>query len=80
MSKTYAVPPAPPQNHGKTVAAWTMTVGVVIAFTVAAFGLILDMPVLLAVGAGIAVITILISVGLRAAGLGQSRRSQAAAR
>src|SRR5699024_3209419 len=30
MPKTYAVPPPPHHNEGKTVAAWTMNLGIVL--------------------------------------------------
>lgn len=73
MSKTYAVPPAPPQNHGKTVAAYVMFLGVVGGSIVAALGLILGSMLILAIGVGIMVVTIIVSIVLRAMGLGQSR-------
>ena len=41
MSKTYTVPPPPHHNEGKTVAAWTMNMGIVIGSVPIAAGLIL---------------------------------------
>lgn len=78
MSKTYRVPPAAPTNHGATVAAWTMTVGVIAGFVVAALGLVLSMIPLIVVGAVVIVASIVVSVLLRAMGLGQKPRGRVA--
>ncbi|WP_347042468.1 HGxxPAAW family protein [Brachybacterium nesterenkovii] len=78
MPKTYTVPPAPPSNHGRTVAAWLMTVGVVIGSIVAAVGLVLMHTMLMVVGGAVIVATILLSVVLRALGMGQKRRDREA--
>lgn len=74
MSKTYAVPPAAPQNHGKTVAAWVMFAGVVIGAVVVALGLVMAHPVVMGIGAALIVVTIIVSAVLRGAGLGQKHR------
>ncbi|MCS6710558.1 hypothetical protein JSY14_00425 [Brachybacterium sp. EF45031] len=74
MSKTYVVPPAPPHNEGKTLAAWVMFAGVVLGSAVAAIGLGMLNWLIVAVGAAIVLATIVASVGLRAAGHGQVAR------
>lgn len=76
MSKTYAVPPAAPQNHGQTVAAWVMLVGVVAGAILAALGLVLSQQLLIIVGPVVIVATIILSVVLRAAGMGQKPRGR----
>lgn len=73
MPKTFAVPPAPPHNEGKTVAAWTMTVGVVIGSILAAYGLIVMTATLMVVGAVIIGATVILSSILSMAGLGKKR-------
>lgn len=85
MSKTYTVPPAPPHNEGKTIAAWALTVGVVLGAVVAAFGIALLNFVYVWVGAAIIVVTMIVSIVLKFAGLGKKRHDstrteQAAAR
>lgn len=77
MPKTYVVPPAPPENHGKTVAAWVMLLGVVSGSVVAALGLILASTLALVVGAAVIVVGVLVSVVLRMMGLGQKQRRAA---
>ncbi|MDO5661670.1 MAG: HGxxPAAW family protein [Brachybacterium sp.] len=76
MTKTYTVPPAPPQNHGKTPAAWVMFLGVVIGFLVAAIGFVLSMMLLMIVGGVMMLLTILISSGMALAGMGQPRAAK----
>lgn len=73
MPQTYAVPPAPPHNEGKTVAAWVMTVGVVAGSIVAAFGLALMNLLVMAVGAIVIAATVVVSIVLKLAGHGQKR-------
>ncbi|MGP9693626.1 HGxxPAAW family protein [Brachybacterium sp. AOP25-B2-12] len=81
MSKTYSVPPAPPQNHGKTVAAWVMFLGVVIGATIVALAMVIGQPVLIPIGLAVAVVLLVVSLVLRLSGFGQrSRRAQAASR
>lgn len=72
MSKTYAVPPAAPQNHGKTVAAWAMLVGVLAGSVLVALGLILSSILVVIVGAAVIVAAIVLSAVLRVMGHGQS--------
>lgn len=81
MPQTYAVPPAAPQNHGKTVAAWVMFLGVVAGSVVVALGLVLAQMMLVWVGSAVILLTIAASVGLKLAGHGQTsvERREAAA-
>lgn len=75
MPKSYTVPPPPHHNEGKTVAAWTMNLGIVLGSVPIAAGLILpEMTVLLWVGAAIVLLAIVLGVVLSRAGLGQPRQ------
>ncbi|QOR72321.1 hypothetical protein IM660_08890 [Ruania alkalisoli] len=69
-------PASPPQNHGRTVAAWVFFLAGVVATTVAGVGFVLPSMPLIAVGAGLFVLGGIVSLSLRAAGLGQVRRSR----
>lgn len=74
MPKTYAVPPPPHHNEGKTVAAWTMNLGIVLGSIPIAAGMILpDMTMLVWIGAGIIALAIVVGAVLSLAGLGQPR-------
>ncbi|MGP9537083.1 HGxxPAAW family protein [Brachybacterium sp. AOP43-C2-M15] len=75
MPKTYAVPPPPHHNEGKTVAGWTMNLGIVVGSVVIAAGMVLpDQAVLIWVGAGLVALAVVAGVVLSVAGLGQPRR------
>ncbi|SEE16253.1 HGxxPAAW family protein [Ruania alba] len=68
---------APPQNHGRTVAAWALFWFGVIASTVSGIGFVLpSMPVILA-GVAVFVVGAVVSVALRAAGHGQAPKARA---
>ena len=56
MPKTYLVPPAPPQNEGKTVAAWTFSALVLLGAILFALGMVTGQSVLLLVGIGAVVL------------------------
>lgn len=71
MSKTYAVPPAAPQNHGWTLAARVMLIGVLAGSVVAALGLILASMLIMIIGAAVIVGSLILSAVLRAMGHGQ---------
>ena len=74
MPKTYAVPPPPHRNEGKTIAAWAMNLGIVAGSVPIAAGMILsDMEILIWIGAGIIALAIVVGVALSLAGLGQPR-------
>ena len=80
MPKTYAVPPPPHHNEGKTVAAWTMNLGIFLGALVIAVGMVLqdlleaDVTYLIWIGIGVLVLAIAAGVGLSKAGKGQPRR------
>ena len=82
MTKTYAVPPPPPHNEGKTVAAYTLNYGVVLGSVFVGFGMVLSMMLLVWIGAGVIAAAIVLGIVLSLAGLGQPRRrpSEAEAR
>ena len=71
MPKTYAVPPPPPLNEGKTVAAWTLNMGVVLGAVLVAFGMVRSQPTLWIVGIAVILLAIVVGVGLSFVGLGQ---------
>ncbi|WP_058235674.1 HGxxPAAW family protein [Devriesea agamarum] len=77
MTKTYIVPPAPPANHGKTVAAWVMFVGIAAGAIVVAVGIASAQHVVSLVGVIVLAVTLLLSFVLRLAGFGQKRRQAA---
>lgn len=71
MPKTYAVPPPPPHNEGKTVAAWTLNLGVVLGAILVAVGMVLAQNILMIAGAGVIVLAIVAGVALSMTGMGQ---------
>ncbi|MBE9404528.1 hypothetical protein M4D54_07695 [Brachybacterium sp. p3-SID1565] len=71
MPKTYAVPPPPPLNEGKTVAAWTLNMGVVLGAVLVAFGMVRSQPTLWIAGIVVILLAIVVGVGLSFVGLGQ---------
>lgn len=77
MTKTYTVPPAPPHNEGKTPAAWTLTLSVVLGSVVVAVGMILAQMLVIAVGAGLMVLGVAAGVVMSLAGLGKKRTKAA---
>ncbi|UFU08089.1 HGxxPAAW family protein [Ruania halotolerans] len=66
---------APPTNHGRTVAAWVLFWGGVLAAVVAGIGFILPSVPVIAAGAGVFVVGAAVSIALRAAGFGQPRKA-----
>jgi len=64
-------PTAAPTNHGKTLAAWVTTYGVVISFTLAGLGVLFAMVWLFWVGMALVVATLIAGKALQAAGHGQ---------
>ena len=74
MPKTYAVPPPPHLNEGKTVAGWTMNLGIVLGALCIGIGMVISpLAVLIWVGAAIIALAIIIGAGLSLAGLGQPK-------
>lgn len=75
MPKSYAVPPPPHHNEGKTVAAWTMNLGIVLGALGIGIGMVLsDLSILIWIGAGVVVLSVLVGFVLSKAGLGQPRQ------
>lgn len=74
MSKTYTVPPAAPLNHGQTPAAWVMLIGVIAGAIATALGMAMSSTILLLAGIAVMVLTVIVSVIMRAVGLGQVRK------
>lgn len=74
MPKSYAVPPPPHHNEGKTVAAWTMNLGIVLGSLAIGIGMVVgDLSVLIWVGAAVVLVAIITGVVLSFTGLGQPR-------
>ncbi|WP_298460025.1 HGxxPAAW family protein [uncultured Cellulomonas sp.] len=67
----YLPPSAPPMNHGHTTAAWTMTVLVIVGFTVGAVGMVLAFSWLFWTGVGLTVLGVLLGKILQLMGFGQ---------
>ncbi|MBF0689326.1 MAG: hypothetical protein IR158_16365 [Cellulomonas sp.] len=71
-TETMHLPPTtPPTNHGRTVAAWTTTWGVVLGGVVAALGVALTLAWLFWVGMGIVVLALVLGKILQLLGHGQ---------
>lgn len=67
----------PPANHGRTGAGWTLFAGGVLGTLVVAVGFILVSMPLIYAGIAVAVVGVIASIILRAAGYGQVQRVQA---
>ena len=80
MPKTYAVPPIPPHNEGKTIAAWTLNMGVVLGGVLVAIGMVIggSVPIIVA-GVAVIAIAIVAGVALSLAGFGKKRARAARA-
>lgn len=76
MSRTYDVPPVPPQNHGSTAAAWTMMLGVVLGSLAVAIGMMIGQSAVLWAGIAVIVLALIISPVMSLAGLGQKQKSR----
>lgn len=74
MPKTYLVPPAPPQNEGKTVAAWVFSVFVLLGSVLIALAMITSQNILLIVGLASVLLALVVGFVLRAAGFGQKAK------
>lgn len=73
MNKTYAVPPPPPHNEGKTVAAWTLNLGLVLGGLIIAIGMVIGEMMPIGIGAVVMALAIIVGVVMSLAGLGQKR-------
>lgn len=60
-------------NHGRTVAAWALFYGASLAALVAAIGFIIPSMPLIWAGVAVAALSVIASVALRLAGLGQPK-------
>jgi len=71
-TETVHLPPsAPPTNHGKTLAAWVTTYGVVGGITLAGVAMVFAVVWLVWVGLAIAVVAIVVGKVLQVLGHGQ---------
>lgn len=75
MPKTYRIPPEPPHNEGKTIAAWTLNLGVVLGVIIVAFGLAQASTALMIAGAVVVVLSLVLGFVLSKAGLGQKKKT-----
>jgi len=73
-------PSAPPRNHGRTLAAWTTTAVVLAGAVLAAVGVVVSLPVLAWVGAGVDVRGLVVGATMAAMGYGQPGARDAARR
>ncbi|WP_022916457.1 HGxxPAAW family protein [Ruania albidiflava] len=76
VAETLPVGP-PPANHGRTGAGWTLFVGGAIAALLVGAGMIVPSMTLVYTGIAVAVVGIVASIVLRAAGYGQVERVRA---
>ncbi len=65
------LPEVAPHNHGRTVAAWVTNVALVIGAIVASIGIAFPVWPVVWVGAGIALVGVVVGGALRALGHGQ---------
>ncbi|ATG52186.1 hypothetical protein CFK38_12120 [Brachybacterium vulturis] len=80
MPKSYTVPPPPHHNEGKTAAAWTMNLGIVLGSLGIGIGMVVSaLSILIWVGAGVVVLAIIVGAVLSLTGRGQPRRYGVAA-
>ena len=70
-------PSVAPRNHGRTVAAWTTTVIVLVGAVVAALGVAFAEPWLAWVGGGVIVAGLVVGKVLQVMGLGQTGSARA---
>lgn len=79
MPKSYTVPPPPHHNEGKTVAGWTLNLGIVAGALIAALGVVTGgLTTLTWIGIAVIVVAIVAGIGLSLAGMGQPRGHAAA--
>lgn len=79
MSQTYEVPPIPASNEGKTVASWVALLGMFGGLLILGVGFALGESVVMLVGGAIVAVALILGAVLRAAGLGQKKRSPSGA-
>jgi hypothetical protein len=64
---------APHSNHGRTLAGWTLTWGVVLGCAVVAVGMVVPSMPMIWIGSGVVVVALALGAILRALGHGQPR-------
>ena len=71
-TETVHLPPAtPPVNHGKTVAGWTTTYGVLVGGVVMSLAVVFALVWLFWVGLGVALVALVLGKVLQGMGYGQ---------
>lgn len=74
MPKTYAVPPPPHHNEGKTAAAWSMNLGIVLGSLGIGIGMVVsELSILIWIGAAVVLLALILGAVLSLVGLGQPR-------
>lgn len=78
---SYELPPVSPHtNEGKTMAGWTLMWGSTLGAAFVAFSVIFWQQWVLIVGVGIIVVSLVLSLVMRAMGMGQPRKRAGDAR
>lgn len=68
------LPDPAPYNHGKTIAAWVLSVGVSLGFLIGSFGIMIPNHVLTWIGVAVTLISLAAGAAMRALGHGQTLR------
>lgn len=68
------LPDVAPANHGRTLAGWVLTAGLVVASLLGAFGMTLSVPALIWAAVVVTVLSVIGGAVLRALGYGQPLR------
>lgn len=75
MPQTYLVPPTPPHNEGKTPAAWTLSVLVVLGVLSISLGMITGQILFVWVGIAVIIVGLITGFAMRSMGLGQKKKA-----
>lgn len=75
MPQTYLVPPTPPHNEGKTPAAWTLSVLVVLGVLGISLGMITGQILFVWVGIAVIIVGLITGFAMRSMGLGQKKKA-----
>lgn len=75
MPHTYLVPPTPPHNEGKTPAAWTLSVLVVLGVLGISVGMITGQIIFVWVGIAVIIVGLIAGFAMRSMGLGQKKKA-----
>ncbi len=68
------VPDVAPSNHGRTLSAWVTTIGITLGVLIAAVGVGFAAWILVWIGSGVAVVSVIAGAVLKALGHGQPRK------